>query len=273
MSKMMKPLHLRTASLLAAALMTVTLHMPSATAGAPAPTDKRALMNEGARLAKRGDYNGAAVQFEKAALLAPTDANIFFNLGQIYEQSNPGRCVLRYNRFLQLEPAATEAPAVRAAVSACTNKIAKAGAIHITDLLPPANIVLIDGVAVTEGPSVLPMAPGEYTIHVDALDHDPFNQQITIRTGETTEVSIKLVAQATYGTLTIKVNRPGATITIDGQPNGIAPLAAPLRVTTGKHLVVIEAAGFHKWQRNVTIEKELEEEIDARLQAASVDAR
>jgi hypothetical protein len=37
--------------------------------------------------------------------------------------------------------------------------------------------------------------------------------------------------------------------------------------------VVIEAAGFHKWQRNVTIEKELEEEIDARLQAASVDAR
>jgi hypothetical protein len=44
-------------------------------------------------------------------------------------------------------------------------------------------------------------------------------------------------------------------------------------VTTGKHLVVIEAAGFHKWQRNVTIEKELEEEIDARLQAASVDAR
>jgi tetratricopeptide (TPR) repeat protein len=273
MSKMMKTLLLRTASLLAAALLTAFLQTPSAAAGAPAPNDKRALMNEGARLANRGDYKGAAAQFEKAALLAPTDANIFFNLGQIYEQSNPGRCVLRYNRFLQLEPEATEAPAVRAAMTACTNKIAKAGAIHITDLVPPANIVFIDGVAVTEGPSVLPMAPGDYTVHVDALDHDPFDQKITIKTGETTEVAIRLVAQATYGTLTIKVNRPGATITIDGQPHGIAPLAAPLRVTTGKHLVIIEAAGFHKWQRNVTIEKELEEEIDARLQAASVDAR
>jgi hypothetical protein len=37
--------------------------------------------------------------------------------------------------------------------------------------------------------------------------------------------------------------------------------------------VVIEAAGFHKWQRNVMIEKELEEEVDAQLQAASVNAR
>jgi len=273
MSTMMKTLFLRTASLLAAALLTAFLQLPSATAGAPAPTDKRALMNEGIRLANRGDYKGAAAQFEKAAVLAPTEANIFFNLGQIYEQTNPGRCVLRYNRFLQLDPAATEAPAVRAAITACTNKIAKAGAIHITDLVPPANIVFIDGVAVTEGPSVLPMAPGEYTVHVDAMDHDPFDQKITIKTGETTAVAIKLVAQATYGTLTIKVNRPGATITIDGQPHGVAPLSVPLRMTTGKHLVVIEAAGFHKWQRNVTIEKELEEEIDAQLQASSINAR
>jgi len=110
-------------------------------------------------------------------------------------------------------------------------------------------------------------------VHVDAMDHDPFDQKITIKTGETTAVAIKLVAQATYGTLTIKVNRPGATITIDGQPHGVAPLSVPLRMTTGKHLVVIEAAGFHKWQRNVTIEKELEEEIDAQLQASSINAR
>lgn len=71
MSKMMKPLHLRIASLLTAALMTVTLHMPTATAAAPAPNDKRALMNEGVRLAKRGDYNGAAVQFEKGGRTRP----------------------------------------------------------------------------------------------------------------------------------------------------------------------------------------------------------
>lgn len=269
----MKTLLLRTASLLAAALLTAFIHLPTADAGAPAANDKRALMTEGARLAGRGDYKGAAAQFEKAAVLAPTDANIFFNLGQIYEQSNPGRCILRYNRFLQLESDSSDAPAARAAITACTNKLKNAGAIHITDLLPPAHIILIDGVAVTEGPSVLPMAPGEYTVHVDALDHDPFDQKITITAGQTTQVAIKLVAQATYGTLTIKVNRPGATITIDGQPHGIAPLAAPLRMTTGKHLVVIEAAGFHKWQRNVTIEKELEEEIDAQLQASSVNAR
>jgi len=270
---MMKTLLLRTASLLAAALLTAFIHLPTADAGAPVANDKRALMTEGARLAGRGDYKGAAAQFEKAAILAPTDANVFFNLGQIYEQSNPARCILRYNRFLQLEGDSADAPTARAAITACTNKLKNAGAIHITDLVPPANIILIDGVAVTEGPSVLPMAPGEYTVHVDALDHDPFDQKITITSGQTTQVAIKLVAQATYGTLAIKVNRPGATITIDGQPHGIAPLSAPLRMTTGKHLVVIEAAGFHKWQRNVTIEKELEEEIDAQLQASSVNAR
>lgn len=271
----MKNLLLRTAVLFAvvAGLLASAAPASAGQAAAAAPADKSALMRDGNRLATRGDYKGAAAKFEQAAVLAPTDANIFFNLGQIYEQSNPGRCVLRYNRFLQLEPESTDAPAVRAAMSACTNKMKAAGAIHITDLAPPANVIYIDGVAVTEGPSVLPMVPGEYTIRVSALDHDTFEQKVKIVAGETTEVAIRLVAQVTYGTVSIKVNRPGATITIDGQPAGLAPLAAPVRLPTGKHLVVIEAAGFHKWQRNVNIEKDLEEEIDARLQAATVDAR
>ena len=52
----MKTLLLRTASLLAAALLTAFIHLPTADAGAPAANDKRALMTEGARLAGRGDY-------------------------------------------------------------------------------------------------------------------------------------------------------------------------------------------------------------------------
>ncbi len=269
----MKTLLLRVALCFAFLLLATTGLAPAATAGNAPPADKGALMKEGNRLAGRGDYKGAAAQFEKAAVLAPNDANIFFNLGQIYEQTNPGRCILRYNRFLQLEGDSADAPAARAAISACTNKLKSAGAIHITELVPPANIVMIDGVAVTEGPSVLPMVPGEYTIHVDAIDHDSFDKKVTIVAGQTTEVAIKLVPQVTYGTLTIKVNRPGATITIDGQPAGIAPISAPIRLPSGKHLVVIEAAGFHKWQRNVNIEKDIDEEVDARLQAATVDAR
>lgn len=261
-------LALATAMLLASSATAVA--GPAAPAAAP---DKSTLMREGNRLATRGDYKGAAAKFEQAAVLAPTDPNIFFNLGQIYEQSNPGRCVLRYNRFLQLEPDSADAPAARTAVSACTAKMKSVGTIHITDLVPPANIIYIDGVAVTEGPSVLPMVPGEYTIRVSALDHDPFEQRVKILAGETTEVAIRLVAQVTYGTVSIKVNRAGANITIDGQPAGVAPLAAPVRLPTGKHLIVIEAAGFHKWQRNVNIEKDLDEEVDARLQAATVDAR
>ena len=51
----MKTLLLRTASLLAAALLTAFVHLPTAQAGTAAPNDKRALMNEGTRLANRGE--------------------------------------------------------------------------------------------------------------------------------------------------------------------------------------------------------------------------
>lgn len=270
---MMKILLRRVVVCLAVALSGSAVFPPIAAAGAPPANDKAALVKEGNRLAGRGDYKGAAAQFEKAAALSPNDANLFFNLGQIYEQLNPGRCVLRYNRFLQLEADSADAVAVRKSISTCTNQIKSAGAIHITDLAPADTVVTIDGIAVTEGPSVLPMVPGQYRVHVEALDYDPFDQTITVVAGETTEVAIRLVAQVTYGTLTLKVNRPGATLTIDGQAAGTAPFAAPIRLTTGKHLLVIEAPGYHKWQRNVTIEKELDEEVDAHLQAASVNAR
>ncbi len=88
-------------------------------------------------------------------------------------------------------------------------------------------------------------ASGNYTRAIDL-----FQQELTEGAGklskqEEQRIHDELSALGDFvSTLTIEVNEPGATITIDGETVGTSPLAKPVPVTVGTHRVQASKAGY-----------------------------
>jgi hypothetical protein len=55
------------------------------------------------------------------------------------------------------------------------------------------------------------------------------------------------------GSLTVDVTPPGATVTVDGQPAGTAPLEGPLLLDLGAHVLVVQKADFDPITKAVDI--------------------
>jgi hypothetical protein len=53
--------------------------------------------------------------------------------------------------------------------------------------------------------------------------------------------------------LSITVNQPGATISVNGKPAGTSPLAEPILVDMGQHELKVELAGFKPFTRTVQV--------------------
>lgn len=57
----------------------------------------------------------------------------------------------------------------------------------------------------------------------------------------------------TSGVLRIAVDRPGATITLDGKALGSSPLTAAPRVPEGPHAITVQKAGHVRWSSTVVV--------------------
>jgi hypothetical protein len=241
--------------------------VPVAADDSPAQPDASAQFSEAARKAARGDLRGAARIFERLGAADPFWSNVFFNLAQIYEgQQDARNCALRYRRYLVLEPDAEDAASSRAAMQRCERRMGPSGRLHVTAAEPAGVPVYIDGAPVVSGasePFALPV--GRYTIRATAADYLPFEQQITVTEGQTVELAVTLVALPTFGTVSVTVTEAGAEVVVDGSGVGTTPLAEPLRLGTGRHLVEVTKEGFHKWQRRVEVFRQSDTPVEVRL--------
>ena len=68
----------------------------------------------------------------------------------------------------------------------------------------------------------------------------------------------------TTGTLRIKVDRPGAAVTLDGKALGDSPVAA-VRLLEGPHSVVIQKKGFVRASQTVTVRAGQDAHVDVQL--------
>jgi hypothetical protein len=68
------------------------------------------------------------------------------------------------------------------------------------------------------------------------------------------------------GTLRVTVAEPGATVTVDDHEVSTTPLAAPVRVGLGPHVVVVAKAGFEPIRREIKVSGGDEARIDGPLQ-------
>ncbi len=68
------------------------------------------------------------------------------------------------------------------------------------------------------------------------------------------------------GTVRIALNDPGAAVTVDGHDAGTTPLAPPVRVNLGSHMVIVTKAGFETLQKEVKLSGGDEARVDGPLQ-------
>ncbi|MGH9459769.1 MAG: PEGA domain-containing protein, partial [Vicinamibacteria bacterium] len=74
------------------------------------------------------------------------------------------------------------------------------------------------------------------------------------------------------GSLEVTANVDGATVYLDGEALGAAPVRRE-QVSTGRHSIRVEAPGFQTFERPVNINSGLESQVQALLEPAPVQLR
>jgi len=129
----------------------------------------------------------------------------------------------------------------------------KGGDLHEIADLPETSetkmVTLLDGKPVTPF-EMVEVAPGPHTIHVEAEGYLPKDTSERAVKGVSSVVEVVLQPQPAKVSI---ATTSGAKIRVDGRPAGTAPLAAPLDVPAGRHVVAISHAGRDAVAREITV--------------------
>lgn len=75
------------------------------------------------------------------------------------------------------------------------------------------------------------------------------------------------------GALALAIPEVGASVVVDGRPRGTSPLAAPLRVSIGTHLVRVAKAGFAPFESRVEVSSGATRRVDVALEILQASGR
>lgn len=94
------------------------------------------------------------------------------------------------------------------------------------------------------------IAPGEHTIVVKRPGFSEFSRRITVEAGRVNEVVARLEAVA--GVVAVNADVPGASVVIDGEPRGVAPLTGVL-LRPGSHTIEARRDGFEAEPKTIGV--------------------
>jgi hypothetical protein len=143
---------------------------------------------------------------------------------------------------------------------------APGGTIRVLANVPGARIS-IDGEVVGPSPATRDnLSPGEHVVEATADGYEPAQQIVTLESGQTRVVSLSLQqVQLPPGRIVVNANVAGATVTIDGEERGQAPVVVE-RASGGAHAIVVSAPGYESFRTTCEIRGGQNCVIDARLQ-------
>ncbi len=264
---MRRPLELACAALLAT------------TIAAPARADEnkdqaKILFAAGAAAYEKRDYVGAIKAFEAAERLAPHPA-IVFSLAQAhrrqyYADGKPEqlRAALDgYREYVKLVPKgarhddATQALQELGASSTPTRE-QDAASISVNSSGTRNARVAIDDGAPVEPPFIGPVAAGVHHVVISAEGYVSEAREITAVDGKMVALDVPLREKPAHVTLAAP---SGARVDVDGRPMGDAPLATPLELAAGVHLVSVTQNGHDAFVREIDLSRGEERKLDAAL--------
>jgi len=104
--------------------------------------------------------------------------------------------------------------------------------------------VLVDGDArpLDAARAGLPVSAGVRRVTLRAPGHPPRELEVRVAGGEC--VGVEAALEPERSTLAVSCATPDATVRVDGEPVGTAPLPSPVEVATGRHRVEITRDGY-----------------------------
>lgn len=232
----------------------------------------KSLFNAGAQAYERAQYVSAIQAFEEAYRLTPRPG-ILFSIAQAerrqyYIDKNPERvrkAISLYHEYLaavpeggrrsdvvqalaELEPIAArlEAPAAGPAPAAPVKKVT---GLTISSQVEDA-VVSVDGGPPKKVPFIGEVAPGNHRFKVTAPGFIEHEREIAVAEGSVVPIDVELEERPA---LLVVDTEARAQISVDGRLLGEAPLARPIELPSGRHLVAVLKSGRKPFSREVEL--------------------
>lgn len=278
----------RSLLLLAALSLTTPVLLSAERAHAQSKEDldkAKALFNAGAQAYSLGQYLPAIQAFEEAYKIAPKPA-ILFSLAQaqrkqyvidkdptrleaavkgfrqyLAEVASGGRRADAVQALSELEPLLDAMKAKGMPAPTAAPPVKPAARVMVTSPTTGA-VVSLDGASTSEAPFIGEVKPGKHTVVVSAKGHDDEKREIQVLDGGLVAVDLTLKEKPAL----LEIRAPsGAEITIDGRVVGVAPLAAPVPSTHGRHFVAVMKNGSLAWTKEVDLVRGESQKLDPQL--------
>jgi hypothetical protein len=171
------------------------------------------------------------------------------------------------------QPVFTQSVTVLSGQRAVVTMTAASGGILRVVVSAPGAVVRIDGDVVGPSPAVREgLTPGEHIVEASAEGYQPARQTVTVESGQQRVVSLDLQrVQGEAGRIVVRANVQGASVIIDGQDRGQAPVV--FTPEPGPHAVVVRADGHQEFSATCDTAPGRNCELDASLVPQQVRVR
>jgi len=138
----------------------------------------------------------------------------------------------------------------------------------------PGAIVSLDGVDIGVAPAAKgSLAPGEHVVAARAAGYESAEQTVTVIAGRERVVSLRFTtASAGVPRILVQASVPEATVTIDGEDFGTAPVTIE-PAEPGTHSIVVRAPGYREVRRTCSVGSSRNCEVYAELNPLGVPVR
>jgi tetratricopeptide (TPR) repeat protein len=247
----------------------------------PAQVDQaRMLFSAGAKAYEGGQFNAAIQAFEDANKIVPKP-QIVFSIAQAHrrqyyvakEPEHLREAIRRYREYVEavkeggrvsdaaqalaeLEPLAS-----RTAVDQAPRPVPKDPARIMVMTQIDATRVTIDGAAAKAGLAV-EVKPGKHHVSTTADGYFPDERDIQAVDNALVPVDVSLREKPAHLTV---VGGAGAQVAVDGRPAGTTPLASPVEVPPGTHLVTIMQSGHVGYSQELDLTRDQKKQLAVEL--------
>lgn len=267
--------------------MATALATPAAAAGEDAAQIEQAkmLFNAGAQAYEAGRFATAVQAFQQAYALAPRPA-ILFSMAQAerksyYVDKRPQdlrNAITHYHAYLdqvptggrrgdaadalaELEPIAARLSPAEGTAPA-TPAAEQKTRLMVTSQTTGAKAAL-DGGAAEDVPLIEEVTPGKHHVRVWAEGY--FDEERDALAAQGSLAAIDVPLREKPALLSVRIDTK-ASIVVDGRPMATTPLAQPLELPSGTHVVTLTKNGYAAFSREVTLAHGGSTTIDAKLE-------
>ncbi len=129
----------------------------------------------------------------------------------------------------------------------------KSGSLTINTIPEGAKIILDGKDTKFTTPCIIKnLEEGTYTITLEKKDYRSVTQEIEIKNGQTTALSIKLNKNTPLAYLSINSEPENAEIIIDGVSKGVNTPNL-IKITPGKHKIMLKKKGYHTFEKEISL--------------------